>query len=66
MATIQQVIQAANALETASQELVRLQGLRAQAQAQLDSLAPSIIATRQQARQARDNLLALVQEGVDV
>jgi predicted nucleic acid-binding Zn-ribbon protein len=66
MATIQQVIEAANALETASQELTRLQQQRAQAQAQIDALAPSIVATRQQVRQARDGLLALIQEGIDV
>jgi cell division protein FtsB len=66
MATIQQVIEAANALETASQELTRLQQQRAQAQAQLDAIAPSIVATRQQVRQARDGLLALIQEGIDV
>jgi cell division protein FtsB len=58
MATIQQVIEAANALEVASQ--------RIQAQAQIDALAPSIVATRQQVRQARDGLLALIQEGIDV
>jgi predicted nucleic acid-binding Zn-ribbon protein len=66
MATIQQVIEAANALETASQELTKLQQQRIQAQAQIDALAPSIVATRQQVRQARDGLLTLIQEGIDV
>jgi predicted nucleic acid-binding Zn-ribbon protein len=66
MATIQQVIEAASALEVASQELTKLQGQRTQAQAQLDALAPSIVATRQQVRQARDSLLALLALGIDV
>jgi soluble cytochrome b562 len=66
MATIQQVIEAANALEVASQELTKLQQQRIQAQSQIDALAPSIVATRQQVRQARDGLLALIQEGIDV
>jgi cell division protein FtsB len=66
MATIQQVIEAANALDVASQELTKLQQQRAQAQAQLDAIAPSIVATRQQVRQARDGLLTLIQQGIDV
>jgi cell division protein FtsB len=66
MATIQQVIEAASALEVASQELTKLQRQRSQALAQIDALAPSIVATRQQVRQARDGLLALIQEGIDV
>jgi hypothetical protein len=66
MASIAQIIEAANALESASQELGALIAQRQQAQAQIDALAPSIVATRQQVRSARDNLQTLVQQGIDV
>lgn len=66
MATIAQVTNAAKALDDAAIELTKLVAERNRAQGQIDAITPSILALRQQVRQARDNLITLINEGIDV
>lgn len=65
MATIAQIKAAADALDQAATELNKLVAQRAQAQSQLDALAPSITTLRQQVKAAGQNLVSLVNQGID-